>query len=203
MFHLPACSPIAAIQKYRTAAWCTLQNVPGRKIESFCLQVPAGLFSRSFPPHGVDCELPLGYPPLTCRWPKPMITGRGRSFLSRLPVSPGCHDFRCRGRPATARLAAWSPLLPCFHGRPLVVVHLARYACRVQVSQCPRRPRESLSLPGEAACKMPNVFLGDSFGARFPITLRVTLCPRHWVHIARSHPIFPTAFDSSIRAPCP
>ena len=105
--------------------------------------------------------MPLGYPPLTCRWPKPMITGRGRSFLSRLPVSPGCHDFRCRGRPATARLAAWSPLLPCFHGRPLVVVHLGMPA--VSRSRSVPVARENLFVTGGGRLSWGIIGLSKSF----------------------------------------
>jgi hypothetical protein len=68
--------------------------------------------------------VPLGFPPLTCRWPKPSDHREGQKLFVKVAGLSRRHDFRCRGRPATARLAAWSPLLPCFHGRPLVVVHL-------------------------------------------------------------------------------
>jgi hypothetical protein len=50
---------------------------------------------------------------------------------------------------------------------------------------------------------MPHVFLGDSLGARFPLTLLVVFSSRHMVHRARSRSSFPTAFDSSVPAPCP
>ena len=62
----------------------------------------------------------------------------GLSRLSRLPLSRSASDGPPRGMVAIAAVLPRAP----FGGRS------PRYACRVQVSQCPRRPRESLSYRG-------------------------------------------------------
>ncbi len=91
--------------------------------------------------------MPLGYPPLTCRWPKPsdhregqklFVKVAGLSRLSRLPLLRSASDGPPRGMVAIAAVLPRAP----FGGRS------PRYACRVQVSQCPRRPRDSLLYRG-------------------------------------------------------
>ena len=105
--------------------------------------------------------MPLGFPPLTCRWPKPSDHREGQKLFVKVAGLSRRHDFRCRGRPATARLAAWSPLLPCFHGRPLVVVHLGMPA--VSRSRSVPVARENLFVTGGGRLSWGIIGLSKSF----------------------------------------